>query len=122
MQLFGLEWDYRSGCPAARVCAPSGFDAVACFAVRFDRGSSPAYVLRCLSGRRFAPSAKQVSPVRSGQAFVSVRTIKPSPFGDRRLYYGGYDCNFHPADGAAWIGSSTLSALHLGNARKAATP
>jgi len=119
-QLFGLEWAYRGACPRTRVCAPSGFDAAACFAVRTDRGSSPAYVLRCLAGRQFTPSARQVSPVRSGQAFVSIRTITASPFGDGRLYNGGYDCNFHAADGAAWIGASTLSALHLDNARKAA--
>jgi hypothetical protein len=89
--------------------------------VRTDRGPSPAYVLRCLGGRRFTPSAAQPSPVRSGQAFVSIRTIKPSPFGENRLYYGGYDCNFHPADGTAWIGASTFSATQLDNPRKAAT-
>ena len=31
---------------------------------------------------------------------MSIRTIKPSPFGDGRIYYGGYDNDFHPADGA----------------------
>ena len=56
---------------------------------------------------------KQPSPVRSGQAFVSVRTIALSPFGDGRIYYGGYDTDFSPADGAAWIASSTTSALRL---------
>ena len=63
---------------------------------------------------QFRPSKKQPSPVRSGQAFVSIRTIKPSPFGDGRIYYGGYDNDFHPADGAAWIASSTSAALRLG--------
>ena len=53
---------------------------------------------------------------------MATRTIKASPFGDGRLYYGGYDCNFHPADGAAWIGVSTLSATQLDNPRKAAIP
>ncbi len=119
-QLFGLEWAYPGRCPATRICAPSGFDAAACFAVRSDYASPPAFVLRCLTGRQFTPAATQVSPVRSAQAFVSIRTITRSPFGDGRLYYGGYDCNFHPADGAAWIGSSTLSAVHLDTSRKAA--
>jgi hypothetical protein len=112
-QVFGLEWSYRGGCAPSRICAPSGFDAAACFAVRTDRGSRPGYLVRCLGGPRFTASALQRSPVRAGQAFVSIRTIKRSPFGDGRLYYGGYDCNFHPADGAAWVGASTLGALHL---------
>ena len=120
-QLFGFEWGYRGGCPTTRPCAPSGFDAAACFAVRTDQGRSPGYVLRCLGGRQFTPPSSQPSPVHSGQAFVAIRTIKTSPFGDGRLYYGGYDCDFHPADGAAWIGSSTLGALRLTAPRKAAT-
>jgi hypothetical protein len=114
-QVFGLEWGYAGGCPSTQICAPSGFNASACFAVRTDQGSSPIYTLRCLSGPQFKPSATQPSPVRSGQAFVSIRTIKASPFGDGRLYFGGYDNDFHPADGAAWIASSTLSALRLGD-------
>jgi hypothetical protein len=112
-QLFGLEWGYQGACPSTRICAPSGFDAAACFAIRTDQGPAPTYVLRCLSGPQFKPSANQPSPVRAGQAFVSIRTIKPSPFGDGRLYYGGYDNNFHPSDGTAWIASSTPGALHL---------
>ncbi len=40
-------------------------------------------------------------PVRSGQAFVSIRSILPSPFGDGRIYYGGYDCNFSRLERAA---------------------
>jgi hypothetical protein len=119
-QVFGFEWGYQGACPSTRICAPSGFDAAACFGVRTDRGSSPVYVLRCLSGPKFTPSAKQPSPVRSGQAFVSIRTIKPSPFGDGRLYFGGFDNDFHPADGAAWIASSTLGALRLGAGANAA--
>jgi hypothetical protein len=90
--------------------------------VRTDQGSSPTYSLRCLSGPQFKPSASQPSPVRSGQAFVSIRTIKASPFGNGRLYYGGYDNDFHPSDGAAWIASSTLSALRLGNGSDGAGP
>ena len=117
-QFAGLEWGYRGRCPATRACGPTSFgvttfDAAACFAVRTDHGPSPSYVLRCLSGPGFTPSAKPGNPIRSGQAFVSIRTIKPSPFGDGRLYYGGYDCNFYPADGTAWAGSSTLRAVHL---------
>jgi hypothetical protein len=113
-QVFGLEWGYAGGCPSTQICAPSGFNASACFAVRTDQGPSPLYTLRCLSGPQFIPSATQPSPVRSGQAFVSIRTIKASPFGDGRLYFGGYDNDFHPADGAAWIASAAKSALRLG--------
>jgi hypothetical protein len=117
-QFFGIEWGYQGGCPTTRMCGPTAFgtvtyDAAACFAVRTDPGPSPSYVLRCLNGPDFTPSAKAGNPIRSGQAFVSIRTIKPSPFGDGRLYYGGYDCNFYPADGTAWVGSSTLRAVHL---------
>jgi hypothetical protein len=93
-QVFGIEWNYVGGCPASRTCASSSFDAAACFAVRTD-GS---YALRCL----------QLSP--ADRPYVAIRTMKASPFGDGRLYYGGYDCNFSPADGAAWIASSTLNA------------
>ena len=112
-QFFGLEFGFSGSCPRSQICAPSGFDSSACFAVRTDSGGSPNYVLRCLSGPQFKPSRKQPSPVRSGQAFVSIRTIKPSPFGDERIYYGGYDNDFHPADGAAWIASSTSVSLRL---------
>jgi hypothetical protein len=124
-QVFGFERGYLGGCPPTRTCGPTAFgavtfDAAACFAIRTDHGPSPIYALHCLSGPDFTPSGKVTTPIRAGQAFVSIRTIKRSPFGDGRLYYGGYDCNFHPADGTAWIGASTLSALHLDNARKAA--
>jgi hypothetical protein len=44
---------------------------------------------------------------------VSIRTIAPSPFRDDRIYYGGYDCNFFPADGTAWIARSRKGAIHL---------
>jgi hypothetical protein len=108
---FGLEWHYRGACPTSRKCTPSGWDAAACPSVRSDQGHVPDYVLRCLGGHQFVPAATVGTPVRSGQAFVSVRTIEPSPFGDSRIYYGGYDCNFYPADGTAWIASSTLAAL-----------
>lgn|GEM_PF-1285494 len=116
-QLFGLEWGYDGHCPAGRTCAPSGFDASACFAVRTDPPSSaapPSYAMRCLNGPQFRPSTSQTSPVRSGQAFVSIRTIQPSPFSRRQLFYGGYDNDFSPADGAAWVATSTTDALHLG--------
>jgi hypothetical protein len=113
-QLFGLEFGFSEGCPATQICAPSGFDSSACFAVRTDSGGLSNYVLRCLSGPQFKPSQNQPSPVRSGQTFVSIRTIKPSPFGDGRIYFGGYDNDFHPADGAAWIASSTSASLRLG--------
>ena len=118
-QLFGLEFGFSGRCPKTQICAPSGFDASACFGVRTDIGGLPNYVLRCLSGPQFKPSEKQPSPVLSGQAFVSIRTIKASPFGDGRIYYGGYDNDFHPADGAAWIASSTTAALRLESDRGA---
>jgi hypothetical protein len=117
-QAFGFEWGYQGGCPPTRKCGPialSGttYDAAPCFAVRTDRGRSSAYSLHCLSGPDFMPTARAGNPIRSGQAFVSIRTIRPSPFGDGQLYYAGYDCNFYPADGTAWVGSSTLRAVHL---------
>jgi hypothetical protein len=123
-QAFGLEWAYRGGCLPGRTCGPTAFgavtfDAAACFAVRTDHDRLPAYVLRCLGGPRFTSSSAVSSPIRSGQAFVSIRTIQPSPFSDGRIYFGGYDCNFFPADGTAWVGASPLSALHLKDDRKA---
>ncbi len=116
-QLFGFEWNYRGMCPGARACTPGRWDAAACFAVRTEQHRSPSYALRCLSGPSFVPARTIGSPVRSGQAFVAIRTIAASPFGDRRLYYGGFDCDFFPADGTAWIAQSALSALHLGGTR-----
>lgn len=75
--------------------------------------SAPTFELHCLTGADFVPAVKAGKPVRSGQAFVSIRTIEASPFGDDQLYYGGYDCNFSPADGTAWIAHSALMALHV---------
>jgi hypothetical protein len=106
-QLFGLEWNYTGACPSTRACQPSKlFDAAACFAVRADRRPAPTYNLRCLSGSQLTPRGAVTTPVRSGQALVSIRTIARSPFGDGRVYFGGYDCNFVPADGTAWIATS----------------
>jgi hypothetical protein len=115
-QFFGIEFGYAGVCPATRLCGPTAlsavtFDSDACFVVRTDEGDSPAYALRCLDGPDFTPSPAG-KPILPGQAFVSIRTIKPSPFGDDDIYYGGYDCNFYPADGAAWIGASTVGAVH----------
>jgi hypothetical protein len=123
-QLFGVEHAYLGECPAGRTCGPTAFgaatfDAAACFAIRTDRGTSITYALRCLSGPSFrSPGARSGQPVRGGQAFVSIRTIKPSPFAPGQLYYGGYDCNFSPADGTAWVGSSTTAALDLNGSPK----
>jgi hypothetical protein len=121
-QAFGFEWGYQaSSCPAARTCGPVAFggyayDAAACFAIRTD-GPAPQYALRCLSGPDFTPakpgSLGHGDPIRAGQAFVSIRSITLSPFGDGRVYFSGYDCNFYPADGTAWIASSPLSAAAL---------
>ena len=118
-QLFGFEWGYQGVCPAKQKCGPiaSGvvhFNASACFAIRTDQRTFPTYSLRCLGGPTLTPSATVSKPIRSGQAFVSIRSILPSPFGDGRVYYGGYDCNFYPADGTAWVATSTLSSIpHL---------
>jgi hypothetical protein len=113
-QLFGFEWGYVGGCPATRKCGPIAFraihfDARACFATRTDRGGSEAYDLRCLTGPSMTPSGARGAPIRLGQAFVSIRTIKASPFGDGRIYYAGYDCNFYPADGTAWVATTSMS-------------
>jgi len=115
-QVFGFEWGYQGGCPVTQKCGPiaSGvvhFNASACFAVRTDQGQSPTYALRCLSGPTVTPSAQISKPIRSGQAFVSIRSIVSSPFADGRIYYSGYDCNFYPADGTAWVATSVLSSL-----------
>jgi len=114
-QLFGIEWRYAGGCAAGRVCAPSGFDAAACFAIRTDGVGTASYAMRCLSGTDFDVPALQPSPVRYRQAFIAIRTIKRSPFGDNGLFFGGYDCNFSPADGTAWIASAPISAVNLSN-------
>ena len=118
-QVFGFEWGYQGTCPTTEKCGPiyaSGvvhFNAAACFAIRSDQTRSPTYTLRCLGGSTLTPAAKVSMPIRSGQAFVSIRSVLPSPFGDGRVYFGGYDCNFYPADGTAWVASSTLSSLSL---------
>jgi hypothetical protein len=117
-QLFGFEWSYAGVCPPTRICQPGkSFDGAACFAIRADGRSSPAYDLRCLGGGQFRPTRAVTTPVRPGQAFVSIRTIAASPFGDGRIYYGGYDCNFYPADGTAWIATSAAHLTGLDNRR-----
>ena len=70
------------------------------------RMDSPALVLAART-----ISARVSKPIRSGQAFVSIRSILPSPFADGRIYYGGYDCNFYPADGTAWVATSLRNSL-----------
>ncbi len=116
-QVFGFEWGYVGVCPSTRTCGPQAFgaidfDAHACFAIRTPTRSRASYQVRCLAGPDFNPPGRPASgPIRHGDAFVSIRTIVRSPFGDGRLYYGGYDCNFYPADGTAWVASSTLRAL-----------
>ena len=117
-QVFGFEWGYLGACPATEKCGPIAsdvvhFNASACFAARTDQGPSPTYTLHCLQGPTLNPSAQVSRPIRSGQAFVSIRSIVPSPFADGRIYYGGYDCNFYPADGTAWVATSSLGSLHL---------
>ena len=113
-QVFGFEWGYQGErCAPARACGPTAFgtetfDAAACFAIRTDHGSAPSYSLHCLTGPDFMSSGQVTDPIRAGQAFVSIRTVRPSPFGDDHLYFGGYDCNFHPADGTAWVASAGL--------------
>ena len=121
-QLIGFEWAYAGPCPPTRTCGSisarlAQFDASACFAVRTGSSGTPTYVLRCLSGTDFDTTGRSGPPITAGQAYVSIRTIAVSPFGDRRIYYGGYDCNFYPADGTAWVASSTARALHLGTSR-----
>ena len=123
-QLIGFEWAYAGSCPQTRVCGPisarsAEYDAAACFAVRTGSSGTPVYILRCLSGPDFEPTGRSTPPIRAGQAYVSIRTIAASPFGDGRIYYGGYDCNFYPADGTAWVASSTALALHIGPSSRA---
>ena len=123
-EVFGFEWGYQGVCPIMQKCGPvaSGvvhFNASACFAVRTDQGPSPTYTLRCLKGPTIEPSGQVSNPIRSGQAFVSIRSIVPSPFDDGQIYYGGYDCNFYPADGTAWVATSLQSTLHVSTPTKA---
>ncbi len=122
-QIFGFEWGYVGSCLQTRTCGPVAFgavhfDAAACFAIRTPSASSQDYEIHCLSGRDFRLSGRVDTPIQAGQAFVSIRSIVPSPFDDGRLYYGGYDCNFHPADGTAWVATSTLSAIHVDDVAK----
>jgi hypothetical protein len=116
-QLVGFEWGYLGDCPATRVCGPrsfggaANFDATACFFIRTDVAGRVTYAPRCLGGTDMTPSPPVGNPIRSGQAFVSIRTVRASPFGDGRTYFGGYDCNFYPADGTAWLASTTSHEL-----------
>jgi hypothetical protein len=72
-------------------------------------GFECAYLSGCPPSRACGPT----NGFRSGQAFVSIRPIKHSPFYDDLLYFGGYDCNFSPADGTAWTARASLSTLRL---------
>jgi hypothetical protein len=126
-QVFGFEWGYQGVCPASQKCGPiaSGvvhFNSSACFAARTDIGQSPIYALRCLSGPTVNPSPQVSMPIRSGQAFVSIRSIAPSPFADGRVYFAGYDCNFYPADGTAWVATSMLNSLRFSPSSKGRRP
>ena len=122
-QAFGFEWGYGGVCPVTQRCGPvaSGvvhFNSAACFAIRTDQRPLPTYALRCLGGPTLTPSPTVSNPIGSGQAFVSIRSIMPSPFADGRVFYGGYDCNFYPADGTAWVATSTLTSLQVPTSSK----
>ncbi len=116
--LFGVEWNYVGlACPPERSCQPQrGFDAGACIFLRWPaKGSAdPRYDFRCLGGPEFQPASVVPVPVTRGDAFVAVRTFRMSPFGDRRLYVGGFDANFVPADDTAWIATVDWQAAGLG--------
>jgi len=118
-QFFGIEHAYAGGCPPTRACGPTAlggaaFDAQAVYAVRTDMGGTPSYVLRALDGPDLTPAGPVSKPIRSGQAFVAIRTIKPSPFDAGRVYFAGYDANFYPADGTAWVAGAPLAAASPG--------
>ena len=70
-QLFGFEWGYDAACPSTRRCGPTAFgavtyDAAACFGVRTDAKTSPAFTLTLVSSivvlairsRSFPPAAR----------------------------------------------------------------
>jgi hypothetical protein len=121
-QLFGVEWGYAGGssarpsCPAGRGCAErmaNGYewDNAACIFARSEEAGGPAFSFGCLEGPAFATTPGTRSPVRHGDAFVAARTIRPSPFAAGSLFVGGYDCNYVPADGTAWIAEVSLQLI-----------
>jgi hypothetical protein len=68
------------------------------------------------SGRLFAATGQWENPGPSAFGQILVKRSKTSPGG--QIHHDGYDCNFHPADGTAWVASSTLSSLRLSTESK----
>jgi len=110
--LTGIEWAYQgaSACPATRRCLPErDFDAAACLLLR---APGATWSLECLGGALDGVQGPPVTaPVTYGEAFVAPRTMRVSPFDPARLVVAGYDANFVPADGRAWIGALELACL-----------
>jgi hypothetical protein len=82
-------------------------------ASRADQGQSPTHKLRASAGQHLRHRPR--CPNQSAQAKPScpIRSILSPPFVGGRIYYGGYDCNFYPADRTARVASSTLGCLHF---------
>lgn len=109
---YGIEWAYEGNgaCPMTRVCTESSdFDAAACFVIRTaGAGGAPVHSLRCLSGSQLTPRPDGRLPTRSGEAFVAIRTIAPSPWIANEYYFGGYDANSMASLGTAWLARASL--------------
>lgn len=101
--VFGVEWSWRPQCIAGRTCSQGPWDDAACFFVRRESASGPAYTFHCLDGPDFRRTGTNSRPIRNAQAFVAIRTLQPSPFESNTLLAGGYDCNSVSSEGTAWI-------------------
>ena len=117
--LTGLEWAYfGGGCPSGRTCLPQrNFDTEACYLIRTAARNEVDYEMGCLGGE-LTPSGPRGVPVMAGQAYVAVRTARVSPWNPRTLYFGGYDANFVPATGTAWVATAPVAATLEAAARQ----
>jgi hypothetical protein len=109
--LLGVEWTWSGACAAGRSCSQGRFDDAACFIARRGNSGAPAYALHCLSGPDMQARGNTSRPIRYRDAFVATRAIRPSPFNDDAIYFGGYDANSQTSEGTAWIARASQTEL-----------
>ena len=116
-QCSGFEWGYAGACPPTRTVGPP----FGKFTSMQQRASRSAPITGLVADLRPAlPRAVRHSHPRARQATRSAPARRSSRSGRSRrrrsvtaaLYYGGYDCNFYPADGTAWVATLRRSSAH----------
>ena len=118
-QVFGFEWGYQGVCPTTQKCGPIASGVVHFNAKRLlrraDRSGPIADLHVALSERAQRDAVSrglEAHPLRAGlRLHPQHRALTVSQ--TARSTTRGYDCNFYPADGTAWVATSLRNSLRL---------